>query len=71
VRSISHPQLIEAAHIRSKAHKGSDDWRNGLPFCSTHHAAFDAGLFGIDLETLRIVMAPGVSAASIGIGVSR
>jgi predicted restriction endonuclease len=42
-----------------------------LPFCSTHHAAFDAGLFGIDLETLRIVMAPGVSAASIGIGVSR
>jgi putative restriction endonuclease len=71
VCSITHPQLVEAAHIRGKAHKGSDDWRNGSPFCSTYHAAFDAGLFGIDPETLRIVMAPGVSAASIGVSASR
>ncbi len=39
VCSITHPNLIKAAHICGKAHHGSDDWRNGLPFCSTHHDA--------------------------------
>jgi len=31
---ITHPSLMKAAHICGKADKGSDDWRNGLPFCS-------------------------------------
>jgi hypothetical protein len=67
VCSITHPSLIKAAHIRGKAEKGSDDWRNGIPLCSTHHDAFDAHLFAIEPETLSIVAAPGVSCESIGI----
>ena len=47
VCQISHPSLIKAGHIRGKAHKGSDDWRNGLALCATHHDAFDAHLFAI------------------------
>jgi hypothetical protein len=58
---------MKAAHIRGKAHKGSDDWRNGLPLCSTHHDAFDAHLFTIHPETLAIETMPNVSPASIGI----
>ena len=67
VCSITHPQLIVAAHIRGKASAGSDDWRNGLPLCHTHHAGFDAGLFDIEPETLRIVPAPGITPSSIGL----
>jgi len=58
---------MEAAHVRGKAHNGSDDWRNGLPLCSTHHAAFDAPLFVIHPDTLTIETNPGVSPSSIGI----
>src|SRR5262245_61965952 len=55
------PELDESgAHLR-KAHHGSDEWRNGLPFCSTHHDAFDAHLFTINPETLAIETMPSVS----------
>src|SRR6516225_7003641 len=67
VCAITHPSLMKAAHIRGKAHKGSDDWRNGLPLCSTHHDAFDAHLFRIHPDTLGIEMMPGVSPISIGV----
>jgi putative restriction endonuclease len=67
VCTITHPSLMKAAHICGKAHNGSDDWRNGLPLCSTHHDAFDAHLFGIHPDTLMIEMMPGVSPSSIGI----
>ncbi len=65
--TITEPALIVAAHIRDKAHRGSDDWRNGLPLCQTHHAAFDAGMFSIDPETLAISMFEGQFPASIGV----
>ena len=71
VCSITHPQLVEAAHIRSKADNGSDDWRNGLPLCATHHAAFDANLFWIEPGSLVIRFAPSVTPASIGITTTR
>jgi putative restriction endonuclease len=67
VCTITHPSLMKAAHICGKAHNGSDDWRNGLPLCSTHHDAFDAHLFTIDPDTLAIATMPSVSPASIGI----
>ena len=67
VCSITHPSLIKAAHIREKRDKGSDDWRNGLPLCSTHHDAYDAHMFAIDPDTLTIITAPKISAASIGL----
>jgi putative restriction endonuclease len=57
VCSISHSLLLHAAHLCGKAAKGSDDWRNGLPLCATHHLAFDADLFAIDPDTLEIVLA--------------
>jgi putative restriction endonuclease len=64
---ITHPQLIVAAHIRGKSHSGSDDWRNGLPLCHTHHAAFDAGLFDVQPETHQIILAPGITVQCIGL----
>ena len=67
VCSITHPNLLKAAHIRGKREKGSDDWRNGLPLCSTHHDAYDAQLFAIHPDTLSIVAAPDVSPADIGL----
>jgi putative restriction endonuclease len=67
VCTITHPSLMKAAHICGKAHNGSDDWRNGLPLCSTHHDAFDAHLFTIHPDTLAIATMPSISAASIGI----
>ena len=67
VCTITHPSLMKAAHICGKAHNGSDDWRNGLPLCSTHHDAFDAHLFAIHPDSLAIATMPDVSPASIGI----
>ena len=62
VCSITHPTLLKAAHIRGKREKGSDDWRNGLPLCATHHDACDAQLFAIHPETLSIWLDGGVLA---------
>jgi hypothetical protein len=67
VCTITHLSLIKAAHIRGKAHNGSDDWRNGLPLCSTHHDAFDAHLFAINPDTLEIDTMPGITPDAIGI----
>jgi putative restriction endonuclease len=70
VCSITHPSLVEAAHIRGKRERGSDDWRNGIPLCSTHHDAYDAQLFAIHPDTLSIITEPDVSPAAIGLGTS-
>jgi hypothetical protein len=64
---ITHPSLMKAAHICGKADRGSDDWRNGLPLCSTHHDAFDAHLLRVHPVTLSIEITPGVSPTSIGV----
>ena len=37
-----------AAHIVPKHQSGTDDPRNGLALCHTHHWAFDAGIFTVD-----------------------
>jgi putative restriction endonuclease len=41
--------LVEAtaAHIIPKHRNGTDDPRNGLSLCRTHHWAFDAGVFAL------------------------
>jgi putative restriction endonuclease len=54
VCGISASQLLDAAHLRPKRKSGSDDPRNGLVLCASHHRALDAGLFGIEPHTLRI-----------------
>ena len=49
--------LIEAtaAHIVPKHKKGTDDPRNGLALCHTHHWAFDVGIFSID-DDYRVLL---------------
>jgi putative restriction endonuclease len=67
VCDICHPQLVKAAHICGKANKGSDDWRNGIPLCATHHDAFDSHLFCVDPTSGAIHCKPGVTAKDIGL----
>ena len=47
--------LVDAAHIIPVADGGSNDPRNGLPLCPTHHRAFDQDAFTINPHTLEIV----------------
>jgi putative restriction endonuclease len=59
---------LDAAHLRPKEDDGSDDPRNGLVFCPTHHRAFDSGLFAIEPVTLRLACREGgPDAARLGI----
>jgi putative restriction endonuclease len=53
VCGISASQLLDAAHLRPKRERGSDDPRNGLVLCASHHRALDAGLFAIEPSSLR------------------
>lgn len=65
---VTVPELLDAAHLAERRDLGSDDPRNGLVLCALHHRAFDAGLFGIDPESLAIRFAPsGPDAASLAI----
>jgi hypothetical protein len=50
--------VLDAAHLCSKEHEGSDDPRNGLVLCAVHHRALDASLFGIHPETTQIHFTP-------------
>lgn len=50
--------VLVAAHIREKRDRGSDDARNGLVLCPTHHAAYDAGLFAINPRSLNLEYLP-------------
>lgn len=45
-------EVLDAAHVKGKADGGSDDPRNGLVLASHIHRAWDAGLFGINPQTL-------------------
>ena len=47
--------LLDAAHVVGVEHDGSDDPRNGLIFCATHHRAFDADMFAIRPNDLQII----------------
>jgi putative restriction endonuclease len=56
VCEIRQKELLDAAHICPVGAGGSDHPRNGLVLCLTHHRAFDVGLFGIEPNTLRVVI---------------
>jgi putative restriction endonuclease len=65
---IGLPQLLDAAHIRSRREEGTNDPRNGLVLCALHHRAFDAGLFAIRPSDYAIVCnAEGPDAAHLRI----
>lgn len=66
VCGISAPQLLDAAHLRPKSERGSDDPRNGLVLCASHHRALDTRLFAIEPGSLRLRYTPsGPGAASL------
>jgi hypothetical protein len=52
----------QAAHIVPKNQNGTDDPRNGLSLCRTHHWAFDNGLFTVT-ENYQINVSNIVSSA--------
>ena len=56
--------LVEAtaAHIVSKQKSGTDDPRNGLALCHTHHWAFDAGIFSLN-DGYEVILSPVVERA--------
>jgi hypothetical protein len=56
--------LIEAtaAHIVPKRKSGTDDPRNGLALCRTHHWAFDVGLFSLS-DDYRVTLSPVLNQA--------
>jgi hypothetical protein len=61
-------ELLDAAHIVGVEHDGSDDPRNGLIFCATHHRAFDANMFAIRPTDSQIISGkrqPPLSALGI------
>jgi hypothetical protein len=54
--------LVEAtaAHIIPKHKNGSDDPRNGLALCRTHHWAFDVGIFGLS-DKYEVILSPAIA----------
>lgn len=68
VCDVSVMGLLDAAHLRAYRDNGSDDPRNGLVLCATHHRALDKRLFGIDPPTLEIAYRNGgPGAADLGV----
>jgi hypothetical protein len=51
-------EVLETPHIVPYAARGTNDPRNGMVMCATHHRAFDAHLFAIEPGTLAIHLAP-------------
>lgn len=48
---------VEAAHIITRGALGSDDVRNGIALCRSHHWAFDNGMISVDSDR-RIIVKP-------------
>src|SRR5262245_33742573 len=71
VCDIRHPALLKAAHICGVAEQGSDDWRNGIPLCATHHEAFDDHLFCIHPKSKAIECKPEITPDEIGLRETR
>src|SRR5262249_14990368 len=67
--AIELKELLDAAHIRGVAQKGSDDPRNGVILCKNHHAAFDAGLLNFEPETGAVVLKDDIFPDHLGITV--
>jgi putative restriction endonuclease len=44
---LRHPELLDAAHIRSDADGGQPIVPNGLAMCAIHHRSFDANLLAV------------------------
>jgi putative restriction endonuclease len=58
VCDLAVTDLLQAAHLRGKAERGSDDPRNGLVLCALHHVAYDRGLFAIEPTSQDVRVLP-------------
>ncbi|MFC3675717.1 HNH endonuclease [Ferrovibrio xuzhouensis] len=56
---------LEAAHIIPVENDGSNDPRNGLVLCATHHRLFDANVFSINPDSFDIISRSGFSRERI------
>lgn len=64
-------QVLETPHVVPVADYGTNDPRNGMVMCATHHRAFDAYLFAIEPESLSIHFAPhGPSGSALHVGIA-
>ncbi|GLW64313.1 hypothetical protein Arub01_25570 [Actinomadura rubrobrunea] len=52
-------EMLEAVHFIPDYAGGSPDPRNGIPMNAALHRAFDAGLFAIHPDTLKVEVVPG------------
>ena len=52
-------QVLDAAHIIPVANKGTESVENGLLLTASAHRSFDAGLWAINPDTLKIETRPG------------
>jgi hypothetical protein len=69
VCGIDIPELLEAAHLVPKSDWGIDEPDNGLPFCRTHHRAFDDGLITID--AVGVILCPRADVDAPRLGITR
>jgi hypothetical protein len=53
---------VTASHIVSKKDNGTDDPRNGLALCRTHHWAFDVGIFSLS-DNYEMLLSPSLVKA--------
>ncbi len=67
---ISAVPVLDGIHIVDKEESGSDDPRNGLVLCATHHRALDARLVAIDPELALRYPEGGLTATELGITVA-
>ena len=70
VCSIDVRDVLDTPHLVPVASRGSNDPRNGLVMCATHHRAFDAHLFGIRPDSLKLSYlqgGPGAERLRIGV----
>jgi hypothetical protein len=59
VTSVDVPEMLDAAHIIPVRSGGTEDAANGLLLTASVHRAFDAGLWAINPDTLKIETTPG------------
>ena len=67
VCSISTPELLEAAHVKSVEAGGSDHPLNGIMLCANHHKAFDNWLFNIRPGSGEVVLKSEVTSTQLKI----
>lgn len=57
--AFSIGRVVEGAHVVPVEKNGTDDERNGLPLCPTHHRLLDALLLHIEPNSREFVAIPG------------